>query len=174
MEISLNAETLSKPWCRALIGIILIAAGIICFTFQNRYSGITRENCTAVETSFSELRTDLATEKSTYRIWLLFEDYDNSLDIHPSCVTDELTSTLIGLEKGAKMKILHSNKTSDIYELWANGELLLDFDTAKAKIEENITFLKYFGYVLLPLGAVSFISSFIKKGKNKDNCSGNN
>ena len=89
-------------------------------------------------------------------------------------MTDELTSTLIGLEKGAKMKILHSNKTSDIYELWANGELLLDFDTAKAKIEENITFLKYFGYVLLPLGAVSFISSFIKKGKNKDNCSGNN
>lgn len=173
MEFEFNAENLSKPWFRLVIGIIFVVAGIFCFT--DMYSGITRENCVEAEVTLYEMRVDLTDTKNSRDIWLIFEDYDDSLNIHPSCVTDEFLSDMLTLKKGAKMKILHSTKNSNIYELWVNDEKWLDFDTANQKINENANLLKYAGYGLVPVGAIFIISVILtplfQKSRNRSETS---
>ena len=158
MEIPINAETMSKPWFRALIGIICIIAGYFCFTMPDQYSGVTRESCTEAEVVLYELRMGEMRNGLPNGMWLIFDDYDLSLDIHSSCVTNELADAMRGLKKGTKMTILHSNSSSNIYELTINGEVLLDFDTANRKINENASLGRYIGYFLMPVGAVLIIS----------------
>lgn len=171
MEFSLNAETLSKPWFRAVVGIILIVAGFLAVTSQSNYSGITRENCIEAEVTLYEFRVNSADVKFNRGVWFIFDDYDRSLSLHSSCVSDKLMSDVLKLEKGTEMKVLYSEKNGTIYEMSVNGEQWLDFDTANSEIAGNIAILKYGGYVLLPVGAVLAASAFIKKGKNKETCS---
>lgn len=161
MEIPLNLKTLSNPLARLLLGIVLIIIGTLCFVGQNWYSGITRENCKEVETSLDKVLATRINDTSSHKIELFFEDYDQSLVVHSSCSSVELMSDLLDLEKGTKMTVIHSNKNSNIYELRVNGEVWLDFDTTKAKIDENIAFLKYVGYVLIPIGAILIISAAV-------------
>lgn len=165
MELTFNAENLSKPWFRALIGVIFILAGFFCLITQNQHSDITRENCIEAEGHLYELRTSSNKYGGARGMWLIFEDYDMSLNIHSSCATDELTSKMLSFKKGTKMKFLHGSEDANIYELWVNDELLLDFDTAKKKIDENIAIGTYIGYVLLPAGVIFAVSAFFKKGK---------
>lgn len=168
MELTFNVENLSKPWFRALIGIIFIVAGYFCVT-SNDVSGITRESCVEAEATLYELRMDSIKGNSKRGAWLIFDDYDASLTVHSSCATDELTDALIALKKGDKLKFLHSDTT--IYELWANGKLLLDFDTASKKISENVSLVIYMGYILIPAGVLFILSvpiaALIKKVKKK-------
>lgn len=166
MEFQFNAENLSKPWFRAIIGIIFIIAGFLCFTSDNVYSGVTRESCTEVEAGIYEVRPGKIENGRHKGFWVILDDYDVSLNIHPSCVTPELTTVMLDIKKGERVKLLYTDKNSNIYELWVKGEKVLDFDTANKKIQENSSLLKYASYVLLPAGALFLISSFIKK-KNK-------
>lgn len=172
MEFSLSAESLSRPWYRALAGVVLIVIGIAFFTLQKPNSDITREDCTEVEASLYDLRVEWSDDGVTNGIWLIFDDYDKTLDIHSSCVTDELLSDLIDLEKGTRMKFLHSNESSNIYELWVDGEKWLDFDTTKATISGNMAIVKYVSYGLIPVGALLIISvpvmELIKKLKKNE------
>ncbi len=172
MEIPINAETMSKPWFRALLGIICIIAGYLLFTMPDQYSGVTRESCTEAEVTLYELRFGERRNGVPNGMWLIFDDYDLSLNIHSSCITNELDDAMRSLKKGAKMKILHSNKSSDIYELTVNGKMLLDFDTANKKINENASLGKYISYFLMPVGAVLLISVpvmiLIKKKGSKE------
>ena len=172
MGFEFTAENLSKPWFRLIVGIILVLAGIFCLTNIDMYSGITRESCTEVEVTLYEMRVDISDGRTENQdIRLIFDDYDINLDIHSSCMTDKLMSDMLTLEKGSKMTILHSDKNSSIYELRVNGEVWLDFETAREKIDRNITFVKYAGYVMIPVGVVFIISvavtAIIKKGKSK-------
>lgn len=59
------------------------------------------------------------------------------------------------------MKLLVNEKTNEIYELEVSDELWLDFDTAKQKIDKNLTIVKYVGFVFLPIGAICVITAII-------------
>ena len=168
MEFTFNAENLSKPWFRALIGVIFIVAVFFCLTSDGVYSGITRESCIEGEGTIYDLRVDSLNGSAKRGMWLVFDDYEQSLTIHSSCSSDELVSAMYEIKKdGTRLRFLHS-EGGTIYELWADGKQLLNFETSREKVDENIAIVKYLGYVLLPVGAVFLISSFIKFNKKEN------
>lgn len=167
MEIPFTAENLAKPWFRAIIGIIFIVVGFIGISSDDMYYNVTRENCIEGEGTLYEMRLDTSSGIHNTSIWIIFDDYEQSLFIHSRCTTDELIDTMLNLEKGTKLKFLHSRDNSNIYELWVDGKQLLDFDTAKEKIDKNISILITISYIILPVGALFFISSFIKFKKKE-------
>ncbi len=169
MELNFNAENLSKPWFRALVGIIFLLAGIGCHVTQDAYAEVTRESCIEAEASIYEMRLDSLSNNMDRSIWLIFDDYEQSLTVHASCASDEVIAALRNLEKGEKVKFLHTEKNGYIYELWVNGELLFDFQTARRMIDENVAIGTMIGYILIPVGALFILSvpviEFIKKVK---------
>ena len=170
MEIPLTAENLSKPWFRAVIGIILVIAGFFFTDADGVYKDVTRESCVEGEGTLYDLRVDSLKGNTIRGMWLIFDDYEQSLTIHASCSSDELISTMYKLKKDkTKLSFVHATDNGCIYELWANGEKLLDFETSKEKINNNVSLIKYVGYAFIPLGAVLFLTSFIKfKKKGTD------
>ena len=171
MEFSLDSNTLSKPWFRLVIGILLIVLGIVCSMADKWYSGVTRENCTQSDVVLQDVRVELDEDTAEPKVWLIFENYPQTFNIHPSCVSSELTSELLALKNGTTMTIVHSDKNASIYELSVNGKVLLDFDTAKQNIDKNITYVKYAGYAFVPVGAIfiiTFIVSAVKKARRNE------
>lgn len=167
MEFAFTAENLAKPWFRAIVGIILVIAGIVCVTSTSTHPDITREDCIEAEVTLYDLRADSNRIGNGNRgMWLIFDDYD-SFSIHSSCGTDELVSAMFKLKKGTKMTILHTENNGNIYGIWVNGECLLDFDTAKEKIDNNVSMVIYAGYILLPAGAILAVSALFGNKKNK-------
>ena len=162
MEFSLDFKSFAEPKKRLVLGILLLALGAVCILGQDWYSGVTRENCIQVETVFEECKYHSIEEGiDTNNIYLVFEDYGSNLDIHSSCADDRLTQKLFDLKSGTKMKLLVNETTNEIYELEVDGELWLDFDTSKEKIDKNVTIVKYVGFVVLPIGAICIITAVI-------------
>lgn len=163
MEIPLTIENLAKPWFRAVIGVLLIVAGFFFSNSGDVYDDITRENCVAGDGTIYDLRVDSMNGTQKRGMWIIFDDHDRSLVIHASCSSDELVSTMYKLEKEkTRLKFLYGEENGTIYELWADGKQLLDFETSKEKIDNNVVLIDYIGYVFIPLGALLVISSFIK------------
>ncbi len=169
MEIPLTVENLSKPWFRAIIGVVIIIAGIFFTNATDIYSDVTRESCIEGEGTIYDLRVDSMQGNGKRGMWIIFDDYEQSLNIHASCSSDELVTIMYKLEKEkTRLKFLHGAENGNIYELWADGKQLLDFETSKKKINNNVSMIVYVGYAFIPIGALLFISSFIKF-KKKEN-----
>ncbi len=172
MEFEFNAKNLAKPWFRALIGVIFVVAGFFCVTSDDVFSSVTRESCIEGEGTIYDMRVDSSRVNTARGIWLVFNDYEQSLTIHSSCSSDELVSAMYEIKnQGTRLKFLHSEDSGTIYELWADGKQLLDFETSREKVGGNVALVRYAGYVLLPAGALFIISvpvvELIKKRKNK-------
>lgn len=162
MEISLDLKSFADPKKRLVLGILLLALGAVCILGQDWYSGVTRENCIQVEAVFEDCKYHSIDDGADVNdIYLVFEDYGSNLDIHSSCADDRLTQRLFDLQSGTKMKLLVNETTNEIYELEVDGELWLDFDRAKEKIDKNVTIVKYVGFAFLPIGAVCLITGVI-------------
>ena len=162
MEFSLDFKSFAEPKKRLVIGILFVVLGAVCIFGQGWYSGVTRENCIQVEAIFEDCKYHSIDDGiDNNNIFLVFEDYGSDLDIHPSYADDRLTQRLFDLPSGTKMKLLVNEKTNEIYELEVSDELWLDFDTAKQKIDKNLTIVKYVGFVFLPIGAICVITAII-------------
>lgn len=162
MGLSFDLKSLADPKKRLVIGILFLVLGAVSILGQDWYSGVTRENCIQVEAVFEDCKYHSIEEGiDVNNIYLVFEDYGSNLDIHSSCADDRLTQKLFDLKSGTKMKLLVNEKTNEIYELEVEGELWLDFGTAKEKIDKNVTIVKYVGFVALPIGAICFITAVI-------------
>ena len=161
MEISMDLKSMLNPVHRLAVGVLLTVLGIIIFAAQDSYGGVTRESCINVTAFFKECKYHSSTsDTGTRNIYLTFEDHDDA-DIHPSCVTPELRQDLFDLAPGTKMEFLLSEEGGVIYELKVNGQLWLDFNTAKSLIDANVRLIDYLGYVLLPAGALCVLSAVI-------------
>ena len=162
MGLSFDLRSLANPKKRLVMGILFLVLGAVCVLGQDWYSGVTRENSTQVEAVFEDCKYHSQDRGiNTNDIYLVFEDYGSNLDIHPSCADDQLTQRLFDLPSGTKMKLLVNETTNEIYELEVAGDIWLDFDTAKQKIDKNVTIVKYVGFVFLPIGAVCLITVVI-------------
>jgi len=167
MEFSFDFKSLKSPKKRLLLGVLLLAIGIVCASTHTWNSQVTREKCVWVEATFKSCKfhsLDNAIDANS--IFLTFTDYANNLDIHSSCANDRLTQDLMELESGTDMRLLVNEENYFIYELEVAGETWLSFDEAIEKIEKNMIIVMYTGYVLLAFGAILFLSaivSFIKE-----------
>jgi len=160
MEFSLDLKSIAEPKKRLVLGLLFLVLGAVCVFGQDWYSGVTRESCKYVEAVFEECKFHTLDEgKNNHDIYLVFEDYGSNLDIHSSCADDQLTQRLFDLPSGTKMNLLVNEKTNEIYELEVEGDIWLDFDTAKEKIDKNVMIVKYAGFVALPIGAICFITA---------------
>ena len=162
MVLSFDAKSIADPKKRLVMGILFLILGVVSIFGQDWYSGVTRESCTQVEAVFKDCKYYSHDGGiNTNNIYLTFEDYASNLDIHPSCADDRLTQRLYDLPSGTKMKLLINENTNNIYELEVAGDIWLDFDTAKEKIDKNVTIVKYVGFVLFPLGIICLITAVI-------------
>ena len=162
MEFSLDLKSFAEPKKRLVIGILLFALGAVCILGQDWYAGVTKESCKQVEAVFKDCKYHSVEEgRDVNDIYLVFEDYGTNLDVHPSCADERLTQRLFDLQPGAKMKLLANEKTGEIYELEVEGDIWLDFDTAKEKIDNNVMIVKYAGFAALSIGGIFFITALI-------------
>ena len=170
MTLSLDLKSMLNPVHRLVVGVIFIILGILSVTGLEWYTGTTREQCLPVTAEFKSCKFhSTQTDYRSDSIYLTFTDHDDR-DIHSSCLTAELEQKLFDLKAGTKITMLVNENTNTIYELKANGETLLDFDTAKKTIDKNVTIVKYLGYVFLPFGglcAVSAVIQFIVRAVSK-------
>ena len=160
MGISIDLSSLLEPKKRLLIGILLIVLGAMAMG-RDANSGVTREDCIQVEAIFKDCKYYASSNKGmdSNDIYLVFKDYTSNLDIHSSCADDRLTQRLFDLESGTKMRLLVNQKNLTVFELEVEGDIWLDFDTAKEKIEKNLSIVRYVGKGLGVAGIICFITA---------------
>ena len=161
MEFSFDFNSLKEPKKRLLLGIILLAFGIVCLAGKEWSATEARDKCVAVEATFDECKYRSGAKGTDLKsIYLTFTDYDDDLDIHSSCTGDGLIQDLMDLKSGTKMQLMVNEETRYIYDLKVLGETWLSIDDSVQKIGENMLILRNIGYVLLVAGGL-FVLSFI-------------
>ncbi|MBQ7954329.1 MAG: hypothetical protein IJ282_01125 [Lachnospiraceae bacterium] len=162
MEFSFNLENLQKPKSRLLLGVLLLAIGVTCILGNTWNLGVTESDCITVEATFEDCKYySMKEANDSNSIYLSFEDYPSTLDIHPSCANDRLTQKLMELKSGTEMQLLVNEEARCIYELKVAGETWLSYDEATEKIGNNMILVKNIGYVALAAGIICLFTVIV-------------